>query len=345
MNLRAIFQDFNPSKFVLYFCLLLFSVLLALRLDSTIQWSYWAVFLPLWIWKVVVVTGAARGIYVWWKHPEYRTEGDSYVEFKAMLICLGLNLLLLMFELLACDNLEFKHHLWLLVFMPLFFISPVSIAACIWGFRHDRSLEFETICSVNILQFIFIALRLDHVILWKWVIVFVPMWILMCLVCLIVLYYIIWSILFMRSTDVMAEQRRAHLILAITALALVLPFLTFEVLLANRLDGDNQYQFVAIMAPLYISLLTLMGMSFGQKGGNHWWFGIRKDFCQFLLEVCPCLREYGNISYKIHHDDDNEESEEETTADPTCRAPRAQPIITSSPTKCVVPVISIEMPD
>lgn len=24
---------------------------------------------------------------------------------------------------------------------------------------------------------------------------------------------------------------------------------------------------------------------------------MRKDFCSFLLSICPCLREYGNISY------------------------------------------------
>lgn len=27
------------------------------------------------------------------------------------------------------------------------------------------------------------------------------------------------------------------------------------------------------------------------------WFGIRKDFCQFLLSVFPLLQEYANIAY------------------------------------------------
>lgn len=47
--------------------------------------------------------------------------------------------------------------------------------------------------------------------------------------CLIVLYYIIWSILILRAPDLMAEQRRAHLRAAVGALALVVPLLTFEV--------------------------------------------------------------------------------------------------------------------
>uniref|UniRef100_A0A915KU54 Uncharacterized protein n=1 Tax=Romanomermis culicivorax TaxID=13658 RepID=A0A915KU54_ROMCU len=29
------------------------------------------------------------------------------------------------------------------------------------------------------------------------------------------------------------------------------------------------------------------------------WFGLRREFCQFLLGACPCLREYGNVSYRF----------------------------------------------
>uniref|UniRef100_A0A672QWB9 Transmembrane protein 185 n=1 Tax=Sinocyclocheilus grahami TaxID=75366 RepID=A0A672QWB9_SINGR len=83
-----------------------------------------------------------------------------------MLIAVGIHLLLLTFEVLVCDRVQRGSHFWLLVFMPLFFVSPVSVAACVWGFRHDRSLELEILCSVNILQFIFIALRLDKIISW-----------------------------------------------------------------------------------------------------------------------------------------------------------------------------------
>lgn len=71
----------------------------------------------------------------------HRTEGETCVEFKAMLIAVGLHVLLLMFEVLVCDRVARGNYFWLLVFMPLFFVSPVSVAACVWGFRHDRSLE------------------------------------------------------------------------------------------------------------------------------------------------------------------------------------------------------------
>lgn len=80
-----------------------------------------------------------------------------------MLIAVGIHLLLLMFEVLVCDRIERGSHFWLLVFMPLFFVSPVSVAACVWGFRHDRSLEvrfqFHTFknghyCNVDFLPFV-----------------------------------------------------------------------------------------------------------------------------------------------------------------------------------------------
>lgn len=61
-----------------------------------------------------------------------------------MLIAVGLHVLLLMFEVLVCDRVARGNYFWLLVFMPLFFVSPVSVAACVWGFRHDRSLEVKS---------------------------------------------------------------------------------------------------------------------------------------------------------------------------------------------------------
>lgn len=68
-------------------------------------------------------------------------EGDSYSHFKAMLISLSLHLILLMFELLACDRLSSGRHLWVLVFIPLIFGSVASVGACVWAVKHDRSFE------------------------------------------------------------------------------------------------------------------------------------------------------------------------------------------------------------
>lgn len=69
-----IFPLFCCSKFLIYSCLLLFSVLLSLRLDGVIQWSYWAVFTPIWLWKLLVIIGASVGTGVWAHNPQYRLD-------------------------------------------------------------------------------------------------------------------------------------------------------------------------------------------------------------------------------------------------------------------------------
>jgi len=57
------------------------------------------------------------------------------------MITLALHLLLLMFELLVCDNLESRRHYWILVFIPLIFIAIISIAICIWSVKNERSYD------------------------------------------------------------------------------------------------------------------------------------------------------------------------------------------------------------
>jgi hypothetical protein len=51
----------------------------------------------------------------------------------------------------------------------------------------------------------------------------------MSFLCLVVLYYIVWSVLFLRSMDVIAEQRRTHITMALSWMTIVVPLLTFEV--------------------------------------------------------------------------------------------------------------------
>lgn len=142
--------------------------------------------------------GGLIGIFVFCKFPHYRTEGvgaDSYIQFKAMLVSISLHLILLMFEILACDNLSSggRHH-WIIVFVPLILGSIASIKACVWAVKHDRSFELELFLAVNALQFISLPLKLDNFVNWSWEIVFVPMWIVVCL-CLVSKYlYMIFLI-------------------------------------------------------------------------------------------------------------------------------------------------------
>jgi len=106
VNFRSLFQDFNASKFIIFTSLLIFSLLYALKLDRVLNWSWWSIFIPIWIWKGIVVCGAVIGSYVWWRRPQNRLNADEYIQYKAMLISLATHLLLLMFELLVADNMQ-----------------------------------------------------------------------------------------------------------------------------------------------------------------------------------------------------------------------------------------------
>ena len=131
-------------KFVVYLCFLIFTALLALRLDEVIKTSYWVVFAPLWVWKVLAFVGGLIGAISWWRKPASRIDSESYVHFKSMLLSMSLHLLLLFFEFLACDKLQSKRHIWVLVFLPLYFLSIICIAVSIWALKHERPFEVRS---------------------------------------------------------------------------------------------------------------------------------------------------------------------------------------------------------
>ena len=78
-----IVQEFNGSKFVVFTSLLLFSLLYTLKLDNVLDWSWWSVFIPLWVWKAVAISGAGVGSYVWWRRPQSRLNNEEYIQYKA----------------------------------------------------------------------------------------------------------------------------------------------------------------------------------------------------------------------------------------------------------------------
>lgn len=69
-----------------------------------------------------------------------RREENS--DIHAMGICTFFHALLFTFELLLCLNINGSTTLpYRAIFAPLFCISALSIGGCVWGFKHDRSLE------------------------------------------------------------------------------------------------------------------------------------------------------------------------------------------------------------
>jgi len=300
INLHAFLQDLNPSKFIVYFSTLIFCILLSWRLDNIISCSYWLIFSPLWIWKAIVVSGATVGVVIWVRNPGYRSSSSSYLHFKSMLISTALQLLLLMFEILICDKLETKRHSWTLAFMPLLFLSLLSISVCVWSVRNGRGIELEFFAAINILQIILFALKLDNFIDWSWTVVFIPSWIILCFAVLTITYAMTFAAIFSRSPGMGSEQRRASIYSASSSSIVFLPLLVFIILLTSKLDSPPNVMtlgYFVTCVPLFFALIILIRLSFRSKPGSLWWFGMRSDFCTFLLRTCPGLKEYGNTSF------------------------------------------------
>ncbi|KRY43383.1 Mitochondrial-processing peptidase subunit beta [Trichinella spiralis] len=343
INISRLFRDFNPAQFIVYLSLLLFALLFAFKLDGIVDLPYWVVFHPLFIWKVFVFAAAIAGCFFYCKYPPIENDHVGKADFRNMLFCTAEHILLFVFEAMFCYKLQTASKLlpWCIVFVPLLAQCVLAMVVCIWCLRKGRGFAFEMIFSANALQFIFIGLKLDDIVGWSWVIVFIPFWIVLCLSLIGVLYAIILAMLLIRSIDLLPEYRRQHVYSAIAYAILVVPFLIFVVLLSNKLDGDSRLSYVLICSPLYVSLFCLLLMACGSRGGNQWWCGIRRDFCSFILDVCPCLSEYGNVSYTFQHCS-AETCENERADDYASKLSKPG---TSREQKQMVMFVSIENPD
>jgi len=80
-----------------------------------------------------------------------------------------------------------------------------------------------------------LALRLDNIIQWAWEVVFVPLWILLCVSLVGVIYSIIFAGIIFRAPEVNAEQRRNSTNAAIGYTFLVVPILVFQVFSRDEL--------------------------------------------------------------------------------------------------------------
>ncbi|GMR47988.1 hypothetical protein PMAYCL1PPCAC_18183, partial [Pristionchus mayeri] len=319
-SIGVFFRGFNASRFVLYLTLLVFSVLFCLRFDNKISISYVTVFLPLFVCNITVFIGCSFGLISFILRPPQLSEVSLRTDFILMLYTTAEHLILCVFEYLLMVKLddiskppaerELGNILWTIVFAPLFIQCCLAILISIWAIRRDKSFEFELFFSVNVIQFVFLAFKLDSMVDWSWSVVFIPLWVLLSLSIIGVLYALILALLLTRSRHI-PSNRRTDMYTAILHALLVVPSLISLLLLTGKLEDRlevspsptmgslKEMPFTTVALPLMCSLFCLLVMSLTHNGGNVWWFALRRPFCSFLLDSCPCLRQYANLSYKV----------------------------------------------
>lgn len=84
-----------------------------------------------------------------------------------------------------------------------------------------------------------------------------------------VLYSVIFCGILLRTPEVSQTQRRTAINSAIGNSLTVIPILVYQVLLADKLDGDlTSLPYTVISIPLFMGLFALILLSFNSKGGN-----------------------------------------------------------------------------
>uniref|UniRef100_A0A1I7YS82 Transmembrane protein n=1 Tax=Steinernema glaseri TaxID=37863 RepID=A0A1I7YS82_9BILA len=260
---------------------------------------------------------------------------------------------------------------WSVVFAPLFGLAILAVTVMVWAVRFSKSFKFELFFTVNVVQFVFLALKLDNVVDWNWAIVFIPAWMVLAVCLIAVVYAVILAILLSRTMQMLPSHRRNHIFSALCHLCVVVPLLMFLLLLTGRLDAieannstipitttpepvssdlsnliltttlsplDAIPGLSTISIPLFFALALLTLLTFGSRGGNPWWFAMRKPFCNFIFGHSPCLQQYANISYKIGRSSSTEEHEPELLE--TLR--HEEPVRQS---RIMVPIETLEAPD
>jgi hypothetical protein len=119
----------------------------------------------------------------------------------------------------------------------------------------------------------------------------------------------------------------------------------YEILLLSNNGRLNEHFLLLSMAVQHYIKLDLFLISCTFLPG---WFGIRKDFCHFLLSLCPFLQEYANIAYSLQSDEAARrgQSVPEGMVDAAALDMKSDKRFKKTElSKPVVPVISIDMPD
>ncbi|CAF4523973.1 unnamed protein product [Rotaria sp. Silwood1] len=225
---------------------------------------------------------------------------------QALVIYFLMHILIFIFELLTCDKLE--NHLetrWIICFIPLLICTLLSFISCLWSLKVQRNFLIQGFIAANGLFFLFFPFRLDYFITWRYVVVFIPVWISLCVALLFIIAKFIVAIIYQCSHRVLSNYRELSTITeAIIYAILFIPFSIFAILLVDRLDHEDNDQiqklsFTVIAIPLWIALLAWLTFSFGATDTNPWWFGFRRNLCEIILDQCPFISLYFNNQFNF----------------------------------------------
>ncbi|CAH8494756.1 unnamed protein product [Dicrocoelium dendriticum] len=113
MSVQSRLENVNEGNVFVCFCLFWWIMLLGAHADGILILPYWALFTPLWVWKLTVIFGCTIGLAVWLRQRTFTTRIGSLYDYndpvfphiQAMCVTTFFILLLCCSEILLCLHL------------------------------------------------------------------------------------------------------------------------------------------------------------------------------------------------------------------------------------------------
>lgn len=150
MSFQRNLENINEGTVVVCLCISSWLALVAVRVDKFFFIPYWAVFLPLWLWKVVVFLGWLVGLIVWYRQRRQPTDpalilslrDDPAVPYiQAMSVSAFFHLIIVCSEILLCLNLSYPSLdlSYLTILTPLLIVGTLGVFGFLFVMIDSRS--------------------------------------------------------------------------------------------------------------------------------------------------------------------------------------------------------------
>ncbi|CAH8841407.1 unnamed protein product [Trichobilharzia szidati] len=133
-------ENLNEGTACICVCVSLWLLLIAARMDNILMIPYWAIFLPLWLWKTIVFVGWLVGLIVWCKHWRIHVEDLDRSSFvvnedpalpyiQAMSVSAFFHFLIMCSEVLLCIHLSVasSNLTYLTILSPLLVVGTLGV--------------------------------------------------------------------------------------------------------------------------------------------------------------------------------------------------------------------------
>ncbi|KAA0188684.1 hypothetical protein FBUS_10386 [Fasciolopsis buskii] len=252
-------DQWNLSRIPLLICISVTSTLSCLNKDLNLEFDTWTLMIPVWLWFAYDMISTIQECITFINRGLYTVSNLRRSHWAKSLLALG-HLFALCFCILLCAKIEQDNLKYIHAFIPLFLFCVVDVTS-FYIFRNVRQPQLDDLIGVNIITFVLISLRLDKDILISWAVVFVPLWIELILLFMLLLYGCILVIdsLLSKNTDpnvTLLRQSTVGYAISVSC------YLIFMVLLTQDLDNHMVIPVSYINLPLLACLITIILVDF-----------------------------------------------------------------------------------